>query len=614
LKNSGDSIMDRITTSQVDSGSAGSMTNHRAGRANDISTTTNRKKNVSTPNAARHTGVKVTVRRPGRIVRSNWPVHHVIGFLLLLLVTGARAGGRGRRGGGGGRLQGPATVVALELVDTRGSDFNNIIASLVPTSTNQVNVRTVNIEPNAGRGVSIIAIVADTAAVTFAYNGVAFGTRTTRPFAMCGTENDDNTLGPIPCQNLLLGTHQVTVTPFGVDGVSGTAWTVQFTLFEGEDTPAPLAPATAAPVMAVAPVTAAPVLAVAPNVTAAPVVSGVPLVPAAPMVPPVNVTPVAAAPMAAAPMVPPIFLTAPVAAAPVVAFVPVLLPTAPSTFAPIFNLTAVRVAMFCIAISSCPRPSSPQTIYMHFYTAAQHVYRFLRPLSLSLSLYLCPQTGAPCLDAGGILAADSNTCCPAECGRCGGVGCQDRPGGAELCCLDAIRRDFSNKTCGASVDPPCVLAELDRFCKEGILTSSGACCPASCGACGGSNCNLLPGGIEMCCAAALFVAGLSCNNYPPPCVVSDPNCTKGLMSSEGGACCPASCGACGGANCNALPGGAALCCSKQIIATQRSCSEHAPPCVVENPVSSGIRSMTMSMTKMTALLLLAVVLVAGLSF
>jgi hypothetical protein len=141
--------------------------------------------------------------------------------------------------------------------------------------------------------------------------------------------------------------------------VSGTAWTVQFTLFEGEDTPAPLAPATAAPVMAVAPATvapviavapvvAAPVLAIAPNVTAAPVVPGVPLVPVAPMVPAVNATPVAVAPM-----VPPIFLTAPVAAAPVVAFVPVLLPTAPATFAPIFNLTAVRVSLlvslFCHA-------------------------------------------------------------------------------------------------------------------------------------------------------------------------------------------------------------------------------------------------------------------------
>jgi hypothetical protein len=380
--------MDRITTtsSQVDGGSGSRMS---AGRANDLSTTTtNRKKNDSPPNAARHTNVKVTVRRSGRVVRSIWPVHHVIGFLLLLIVTGARAGGRGGnggRGGGGGRLQGPATIVALELVDTRGSDFNNIIASLVPTSTNQVNVRTVNIEPDAGRGVSIIAIVADTAAVTFAYNGVAFGTRTARPFAMCGTENDDNTLGPIPCQNLLLGTHQVTVTPFGVDGVSGTAWTVQFTLFEGEDTPAPLAPATAAPVMAVAPVvTAAPVLAIAPNGTAAPVVSGVPLVPAAPMVPPVNVTPVAVAPMAvAAPMVPPIFLTAPVATAPVVAFVPVLLPTAPATFAPIFNLTAVRVFPVLYRSFVMPATSSPRTMYVST-TPLTTVYPSLCPLSLSL--------------------------------------------------------------------------------------------------------------------------------------------------------------------------------------------------------------------------------------
>lgn len=43
-------------------------------------------------------------------------------------------------------------------------------------------------------------------------------------------------------------------------------------------------------------------------------------------------------------------------------------------------------------------------------------------------------------------------CCPASCGKCGGRGCSNRPGGREKCCSNTIKR--SNRFC-KFVGPPC---------------------------------------------------------------------------------------------------------------------------------------------------------------
>lgn len=57
-------------------------------------------------------------------------------------------------------------------------------------------------------------------------------------------------------------------------------------------------------------------------------------------------------------------------------------------------------------------------------------------------------------------------------------------------------------------------------------------------------------------------------------------CTSqgGIVKSGTTACCPESCGTCGGKNCASLPGGNHNCCTKEIEGNGKSCSTSAPPC------------------------------------
>jgi hypothetical protein len=57
-----------------------------------------------------------------------------------------------------------------------------------------------------------------------------------------------------------------------------------------------------------------------------------------------------------------------------------------------------------------------------------------------------------CVAAGGL--PNQDTCCAAGCGRCGGNGCGDLPGGADACCVGTINE--AAVPCGT---PPCVMAE-----------------------------------------------------------------------------------------------------------------------------------------------------------
>lgn len=57
----------------------------------------------------------------------------------------------------------------------------------------------------------------------------------------------------------------------------------------------------------------------------------------------------------------------------------------------------------------------------------------------------------------------------------------------------------------------------------------------------------------------------------------DPTCARGILA--GAACCPSSCGKCGGSGCGALPGGSSSCCSGAID-KNRSCGMVEPPCIL----------------------------------
>jgi len=54
----------------------------------------------------------------------------------------------------------------------------------------------------------------------------------------------------------------------------------------------------------------------------------------------------------------------------------------------------------------------------------------------------------------------------------------------------------------------------------------------------------------------------------------------GILGTHGlAACCPASCGECGGKGCQSRPGGKEACCAGAIRSSARTCDRHAPPCL-----------------------------------
>lgn len=101
-------------------------------------------------------------------------------------------------------------------------------------------------------------------------------------------------------------------------------------------------------------------------------------------------------------------------------------------------------------------------------------------------------------------------CCPISCGKCGGPGCASRPGGVK-CCVGFIKRE--NRVCGR-VSPPCFIP-VSGSCES---LSVKACCPESCGICGGPGCSRRPGGRKQCCIQSIVAAGRRCIEKSPPCI------------------------------------------------------------------------------------------------
>lgn len=66
---------------------------------------------------------------------------------------------------------------------------------------------------------------------------------------------------------------------------------------------------------------------------------------------------------------------------------------------------------------------------------------------------------------------------------------------------------------------PRVTTKSDETCapSKQMAFDIGACCPASCGFCGGRDCEQRQGGREACCARDVAKSNRSCARFPPPC-------------------------------------------------------------------------------------------------
>ena len=103
----------------------------------------------------------------------------------------------------------------------------------------------------------------------------------------------------------------------------------------------------------------------------------------------------------------------------------------------------------------------------------------------------------------------SKSCCAASCGKCGGPGCSQRPGGVSRCCDSGVRA--SGRFC-EDAGPPCIRDRPAGNCGPTV------CCALGCGKCGGEGCSRLPGGAENCCVGDILGSGRSCDRFSPPCI------------------------------------------------------------------------------------------------
>lgn len=236
-----------------------------------------------------------------------------------------------------------------------------------------------------------------------------------------------------------------------------------------------------------------------------------------------------------------------------------------------------------------------------------------------------PLGWTPTLDrcTAGIANEAQDACCTKGCGRCGGVGCDGRPGGAKQCCGGSITAICST----LAGPPPCIYpagwtglhkaaailneatnsrlaAKLStNRCTAGIPNEAqDACCSKSCGRCGGEGCHRRPGGGLQCCGGSITT---NCSDFagPPPCIypigwTPQERCTAGIINNAGDACCARTCGQCGGAGCESRPGGGSFCCGGSIKAICKTLAG-PPPCIYpadwappSNRCTAGIQSET----------------------
>lgn len=134
-------------------------------------------------------------------------------------------------------------------------------------------------------------------------------------------------------------------------------------------------------------------------------------------------------------------------------------------------------------------------------------------------------------------------------------------------------------TAPPSTRPPTTRSRRHAPAPTPICTKS-VCCPGTCGKCGGTGCNNLPGGAKECCERDILASGTRCSSRiidtcirsgsgTPPHIpgrpAPTPICNKVV-------CCGGRCGKCGVKGCSALPGGATKCCERVILRSGPKCS------------------------------------------
>lgn len=136
---------------------------------------------------------------------------------------------------------------------------------------------------------------------------------------------------------------------------------------------------------------------------------------------------------------------------------------------------------------------------------------------------------------------DDDSCCPQECGQCGGIGCGLK-GKDMVCCTSGVMT--LNRSCDTT-GAPCLISSTDVSVSPEPTENEN----------GSESAPTLP-----------FAES------------PDPHCEKGINSINNSSCCPVECEQCGGSGCG-LRGKDMVCCISGVMALNRSCDSTGAPCL-----------------------------------
>ncbi|CAM9421032.1 unnamed protein product [Ascophyllum nodosum] len=146
-----------------------------------------------------------------------------------------------------------------------------------------------------------------------------------------------------------------------------------------------------------------------------------------------------------------------------------------------------------------------------------------------VGLLLVTSSNAQVCSNGLVGVDNSDVCCVAECGTCGGAGCGRRGRDAGLtaddCCAGRIRD--TGVICSDSGAAPCIIDD-GNVCSNGFpgLEARGVCCASGCPQCGGSGCGSQAQRVGLsasdCCIGRITSAGVLCSDAGmAPCIIDE---------------------------------------------------------------------------------------------
>lgn len=218
-------------------------------------------------------------------------------------------------------------------------------------------------------------------------------------------------------------------------------------------------------------------------------------------------------------------------------------------------------------------------------------------------------------------------CCAGSCGQCGGPACASLPGGYDSCCTGPILTN--NITCADGNSFGCIVPMVNQVAEEERVTALEpfAFSPSKCFNSLKARTFLFDGSVAATCPqtehaapawykrnellpapgakAGMASPHLALKRAQSKMAAKDGSamCANGVHSSRTEhLCCDRSCGACGGAGCEARKGGKARCCATGLTFANVTCAHEAQTACLLPQHATDLRSRLWSRSRLASVL------------